>query len=64
MLLQQLALLGDGDLPAPGSAELIHRAVEGAKLAFADREAFYGDDPDVPLADLLAPGPIRTSDGD
>jgi len=55
VLLQQLALLGDGDLPAPGSAELIHRAVEGAKLAFADREAFYGDDPDVPLADLLSP---------
>jgi len=55
VLLQQLALLDDGDLPAPGSAELIHRAVEGAKLAFADREAFYGDDPDVPLADLLSP---------
>jgi gamma-glutamyltranspeptidase/glutathione hydrolase len=55
VLLQQLALLGDGELPAPGSAELIHRVVEGAKLAFADREAFYGDDPDVPLADLLAP---------
>ena len=57
VLLQQLALLGDGDgdLPAPGSAELIHRAVEGGKLAFADREAFYGDDPDVPLADLLSP---------
>jgi gamma-glutamyltranspeptidase / glutathione hydrolase len=55
VLLQQLALLGDGDLPAPGSAELVHRVVEGAKLAFADREAFYGDDPDVPLAELLAP---------
>jgi gamma-glutamyltranspeptidase/glutathione hydrolase len=55
VLLQQLALLGDGELPAPGSAELIHRVVEGAKLAFADREAFYGDDPDVPLADLLSP---------
>jgi gamma-glutamyltranspeptidase/glutathione hydrolase len=55
VLLQQLALLGDGELPPTGSAELIHRVVEGAKLAFADREAFYGDDPDVPLADLLAP---------
>jgi gamma-glutamyltranspeptidase/glutathione hydrolase len=55
VLLQQLALLGDGDLPAAGSAELIHRVVEGATLAFADREAFYGDVPDVPLADLLAP---------
>ena len=59
VLLQQLALLGDGDLPAPGSAELIHRVVEGAKLAFADREAFYGDDPDVPLADLLSPAYTR-----
>jgi gamma-glutamyltranspeptidase/glutathione hydrolase len=55
VLLQQLALLGDGDLPAAGSAELIHRVVEGAKLAFADREAYYGDVPDVPLADLLSP---------
>jgi gamma-glutamyltranspeptidase/glutathione hydrolase len=55
VLLQQLALLGDGDLPPYGSAELIHRVVEGAKLAFADREAYYGDDPDVPLTDLLSP---------
>ncbi|HST64435.1 MAG TPA: gamma-glutamyltransferase [Mycobacteriales bacterium] len=55
VLLQQLALLGDGELPPYGSAELIHRAAEGAKLAFADREAFYGDVPDVPLADLLSP---------
>jgi gamma-glutamyltranspeptidase / glutathione hydrolase len=54
-LLQQLALLGSGDLPPHGSAELIHLAVEVAKLAFADREAWYGDDPGVPLADLLAP---------
>ncbi len=59
VLLQQLALLGDGDLPAPGSAALIHRVVEGGKLAFADREAFYGDDPDVPLADLLSPAYTR-----
>ncbi len=59
VLLQQLALLGDGELPPPGSAELIHRAVEGGKLAFADREAFYGDVPDVPLADLLSPAYTR-----
>ena len=31
VLLQQLALLGDGDLPAPGSAELIHRVIEGGQ---------------------------------
>jgi gamma-glutamyltranspeptidase / glutathione hydrolase len=54
VLLQQLALL-DGDLPPHGSAELLHRAVEASKLAFADREAWYGDVPDVPLAELLSP---------
>jgi gamma-glutamyltranspeptidase/glutathione hydrolase len=53
VLLQQLALL-DGDLPPHGSAELLHRAVEATKLAFADREAWYGDVPDVPLAELLS----------
>ena len=54
VLLQQLQLLS-GDLPPHGSAELIHRAVEATKLAFADREAWYGDAAPVPLADLLAP---------
>ena len=53
VLLQQLALLDPADLPPPGSAELLHRAVEATKLAFADREAWYGDVPDVPLAELL-----------
>ena len=53
VLLQQLALLR-GELPPAGSAELVHRAVEAAKLAFADREAWYGDVPDVPLAELLS----------
>jgi len=55
VLLQQLALLGSGDLPRYGGSDLVHRAVEGAKLAFADREAWYGDASAVPLADLLAP---------
>ena len=32
-----------GELPPPGSAELIHRTTEVAKLAFADRDACYGD---------------------
>jgi gamma-glutamyltranspeptidase / glutathione hydrolase len=57
VLLQQLTLLGGAgrELPPPGSADLLHLAVESTKLAFADREAWYGDVPDVPLADLLAP---------
>jgi gamma-glutamyltranspeptidase / glutathione hydrolase len=56
---QQLAMLDGFDLPrmGPGSAALIHTVTEVAKLAFADREAWYGDPrhTDVPLADLLSP---------
>jgi gamma-glutamyltranspeptidase / glutathione hydrolase len=42
----------------PGSAEFVHTVTECAKLAFADREAWYGDPraTDVPLAGLLSPG--------
>ena len=54
VLLQQLSLLDPADLPPHGSAELLHRAVEATKLAMADREAWYGDVPDVPLVDLLS----------
>jgi gamma-glutamyltranspeptidase / glutathione hydrolase len=56
VFLQQLALLSGLDLPAPGTPEFIHTVVEAAKLAFADREAWYGDPDftDVPLADLLS----------
>ena len=36
------------------SARTVHLAVEAAKLAFADREAWYGDT-DVPLDVLLSP---------
>jgi gamma-glutamyltranspeptidase / glutathione hydrolase len=59
VLLQQLALLEGFDLAAMGrdGAELVHTVVECAKLAFADREAWYGD-PDfveVPLGELLSP---------
>ena len=55
MLLQQLALLDQlGELPPPGSAELIHRVVEVAKLAFTDRDATYGD-AEVDLERLLSP---------
>ena len=60
VLLQQLALLDGFDLDAmgPASARLIHTVVECAKLAFADREAWYGDPDraDVPLDVLLSPG--------
>jgi gamma-glutamyltranspeptidase/glutathione hydrolase len=58
VFLQQLALLAGFDLEAMGlgSAEYIHTVVECAKLAFADREAWYGDPSvaDVPMAELLA----------
>jgi len=45
VMLQQLALLrGFGlDGADPASAEFIHTVVECVKLAFADREKFYGD---------------------
>jgi gamma-glutamyltranspeptidase/glutathione hydrolase len=56
--LQQLALLKGFDLDGldPTSADFIHLLVECSKLAYADREAFYGD-PDfveVPMAALLS----------
>jgi gamma-glutamyltranspeptidase / glutathione hydrolase len=58
---QQLALLRAVNLSAgtglaPGSADYLHLMTEIAKLAFADREAWYGDPDftDVPLADLLS----------
>src|SRR5579872_478038 len=58
VFLQQLALLSGYDLSAmePGGAEYIHTVTECAKLAFADREAWYGDPDfvDIPLDDLLS----------
>ncbi|WP_220447788.1 gamma-glutamyltransferase family protein [Nonomuraea diastatica] len=54
VFLQQLALLSRFDLDAMGylSADYVHTVTEVAKLAFADREAWYGD-ADVPMSDLL-----------
>ena len=52
-LLQQLALLDGFDL-RPGTAEFVHTVVECAKLAFADREAWYGDAEEVPIDSLLS----------
>jgi gamma-glutamyltranspeptidase/glutathione hydrolase len=54
VFLQQLALLAGFDLRELTDAEYVHTVVECAKLAFADREAFYGD-VDVPLERLLSP---------
>jgi gamma-glutamyltranspeptidase/glutathione hydrolase len=56
VLLQQLALLAGFDLAdtAPADPQLVHTVLEVAKLAFADREAHYGDVPDVPLEALLS----------
>src|SRR5205814_822192 len=56
--LQQLALLkGFGlDGADPTSPDFIHTLIEVSKLAFADREAFYGDPKfvDVPMQTLLS----------
>ncbi|HEY4620995.1 MAG TPA: gamma-glutamyltransferase, partial [Gaiellaceae bacterium] len=41
--LQQLALLQGFDLAGLSQAELVHVVTECAKLAFADRDALYGD---------------------
>jgi gamma-glutamyltranspeptidase / glutathione hydrolase len=58
VFLQQLALLAGFDLAdlGLGSADYVHTIVECSKLAFADREAFYGDPSfaDVPLERLLS----------
>ena len=58
VFLQQLALLRGLGVEAmePGSAEFMHTVVECAKLAFADREAWYGDPrfAEVPVAALLS----------
>ncbi len=56
VLLQMLQLLpGTSHVDGVATAETVHRAAEAAKLAFADREAWYGDSAAVPLAELLAP---------
>jgi gamma-glutamyltranspeptidase/glutathione hydrolase len=58
VFLQQLSMLAGFDLAAmgAGSTEFIHTVTECAKLAFADREAWYGDPKftDVPIEALLA----------
>ncbi len=64
VFLQQLALLEGFDLAGMGlgSVEFVHTVVECAKLAFADREAWYGDPAfaEVPLDRLLDRGYAAT----
>jgi gamma-glutamyltranspeptidase/glutathione hydrolase len=52
--LQQLALLSGFDLGDLSDVELVHVVTECAKLAFADRDAVYGDALPVPLDVLLS----------
>ena len=56
VLLQQLLMLETlgADNADPSSADLVHASLEVAKLAFADREAYYGDVADVPIDRLLS----------
>lgn len=58
VFLQQLALLRGFDIAAmdPVGADFVHAVTECAKLAYADREGYYGDPnfSDVPLQALLA----------
>ncbi|MFN7635026.1 MAG: gamma-glutamyltransferase, partial [Acetobacteraceae bacterium] len=58
--LQLLAILEGFDLAAmdPCGAEYVHTVTEAMKLAFADREAFYGDPAmvQVPMEALLSDG--------
>ena len=56
--MQMLRILDGIDLPALGhnSADYVHTLAETIKLAFADRERYYGDPDviDVPIERLLA----------
>jgi gamma-glutamyltranspeptidase/glutathione hydrolase len=62
--LQQLALLKGYDLAAmdPMGDAFVHLVTECGKLAYADREAWYGDPAifDVPMADLGSRGCQRS----
>lgn len=58
VLLQALAILKDIDLAAmdPNGTEFVHTVIEAMKLAYADREAYYGDPDfcDIPMEALLS----------
>ncbi|SFS57927.1 gamma-glutamyltranspeptidase / glutathione hydrolase [Sulfitobacter marinus] len=58
VMLQALAILKGVDLASmdPNGAEFVHTVIEAMKLAYADREAYYGD-PDfseIPMEALLS----------
>jgi gamma-glutamyltranspeptidase / glutathione hydrolase len=53
--LQQLALLSGFEVADLNEEELVHVVCECAKLAFADRDALYGDAAPVPIDTLLSP---------
>ena len=61
VLMQALGMLEGFDLRAMGhnSARYVHVVAEALKLAFADRERYYGDGAGVPTAELLAPAYAR-----
>ena len=58
VLLQTLSLTDADDMAAmdPAGADFVHRVTEAMKLAYADREVYYGDDRavSVPLEHLLS----------
>jgi gamma-glutamyltranspeptidase/glutathione hydrolase len=54
VFLQQLALLDGLELGSFLGPDHVHTVIECAKLAFADREAWYGDSAPVPLELLLS----------
>lgn len=63
VLLEMLAVLEQADIASatPETAAYTHTVIEALKLAYADREAWYGDPlyVDVPLDDLFAPAYAR-----
>ncbi|MBX4860687.1 gamma-glutamyltransferase family protein [Rhizobium sophorae] len=58
VFLQTLSILKGFDLAAmdPAGADFVHTVVEAMKLAFADREVYYGDPEfsEIPVAHLLS----------
>lgn len=58
VLLQALSILAGFDVAAmdPNGPDFVHTVVEAMKLAYADREIYYGDPDfvDVPMATLLS----------
>jgi gamma-glutamyltranspeptidase/glutathione hydrolase len=63
--MQALGMLATFDLHAMGhnSARYVHVVTEALKLAFADRERYYGDSGSVPMTELLAPAYARERAG-